>query len=172
MTTESTPYEAVIADLEAKRDRLTGIIDALKQLKEIGLPVTTLSAMAGAATAAIASSISHDSFFGMKIPDAARKYLSMVKGTKPHPELCDALLEGGFQTSATNFREVVRSTLGRHPDFVKIKGQWGLREWYGNRGSGRKTKRTAQVEASDSDSDSSSSSDSSSDSDMNEGAVK
>ena len=140
MTTESAPYEAVIADLEAKRDKLTSVIDALKQLKEIGLPATTLSAMAGAASVSIETSIPHDAFFGMKMPDAARKYLSTVKRTKPHAELCDALLDGGFQTSATNFREVVRSTLSRHPDFVKIKGQWGLREWYGNRGNKRPKK--------------------------------
>jgi len=85
--------------------------------------------------------IPRDAFFGMTIPDAARKYLTIVKATKPNPELCDALIKGGFKTQSNNFSEVVRSTLGRHPDFVKVSGQWGLTEWYGNRGGNRRTRR-------------------------------
>jgi hypothetical protein len=73
----------------------------------------------------------------MTLPDAAHKYLSLVKNPTPHPDFCDALLAGGFKTTAANFREVVRSTLSRHPDFVKVRrGEWGLREWY-NRGPKR-----------------------------------
>jgi len=53
------------------------------------------------------------------------------------------LLEGGFQTSSANFREVVRSTLSRNPDFVKVGGQWGLRDWYGTHGTRRARRTTA-----------------------------
>jgi hypothetical protein len=139
MTQEHSPYDAVIADLEAKRDQMTAMIENLKQLKGLANSVL-VAGMAVAPVVNASTSISHDAFFGMSLPDAARKYLSVVKKTVPHPQLCDALLDGGFKTSATNFREVVRSALSRHPDFVKINSQWGLSEWYGKRG--RKAKQT------------------------------
>jgi hypothetical protein len=141
-------YDAVIADLEAQREKLWSLIVALKSLKQLGMPLDKVAAfVSGEPTTAVLAPevpLPHDAFFGLTIPDAARKYLASVKGTRPHPDLCDALLRGGFKTSATNFREVVRSTLGRHPDFVKINGQWGLREWYPGRGGGRKAKRSPE----------------------------
>jgi len=136
----------MIADLEGKRDRLSGIIEALKQLKELGLPLAAIEGvMGGVPNVSIGTAIPRDAFFGMKIPDAARKYLSWGgrKITKPHPELCDALLEGGFQTSSANFREVVRSTLQSQSRFVKVGGQWGLRDWYGTHGTRRARRTTA-----------------------------
>ncbi|MGA8433113.1 MAG: hypothetical protein WB729_25045 [Candidatus Sulfotelmatobacter sp.] len=151
MAEEMMHYDAVISDLEGKRDRLSGIIEALRQLRELGVPLAAASAVTGGIAGASIDTnapIPHDAFFGMTVPEAARKYLSWGgrKVTKPHPELCDAMLEGGFQTKADNFREVVRSTLGRHPDFVKIKGQWGLREWYPGYTGGRKPKRASTEE--------------------------
>jgi hypothetical protein len=140
-------YDAVIADLEAQREKLWSVIVALRSLKQLGMPLDKVSAfVSGESNVLVATEapLSHDAFFGLTIPDAARKYLASVKSTKPHPDLCDALLRGGFKTSATNFREVVRSTLGRHPDFVKINGQWGLREWYPGRGGSRKAKRISE----------------------------
>lgn len=136
-------YDAVIADLESQREKLWSVIVALKSLKQLGMPLDKVSTIVAGEPNSLApeAPLAHDAFFGQTIPDAARKYLASVRGTKPHPDLCDALLRGGFKTSATNFREVVRSTLGRHPDFVKINGQWGLREWYPGRGGVRKTKR-------------------------------
>jgi len=141
MPKETTPYDAVIADLVAKRDQLTAMIETLRTMKGAGIasafpPVATVARKAHDDIL-----IPHDAFFGMTLPAAAEKYLSLVKTTKQHAELCDALLGGGFKTGASNFPEVVRSTLSRHPDFVKVgRGLWGLREWYGNRGT-RKPKR-------------------------------
>ena len=146
MAQDFAAYDAVIADLESKRDRLTAMIDTLKQMMNLGLPI----ASATASVVLEPTTIPHDAFFGMKVPDAAKKYLAWGgnRNTKPHPELCDALLEGGFQTKSDNFREVVRSTLGRQSDFVKIKGQWGLREWYPGHGGGARKSRRALVEES------------------------
>jgi len=160
MNQDSSHYDAVISDLEGKRDRLSGMIEALKQLKDLGVPMAAIDAVVGGTpNVSIKTAIPADAFYGMKISDAARKYLSWGgrKITKPHPELCDALLEGGFQTKTDNFREVVRSTLGRHPDFVKIKGQWGLKEWYGDRATKRRVRRVILEEVGASDSDSSAS---------------
>jgi hypothetical protein len=158
MSQDFAHYDAVIADLEARRDQLNTMIDTLKQMMSVGLPIATATASAVLRPSGELD-ISHDAFFGMTIPDAARKYLAMAKRTSPHPDLCDALLHGGFKTSSPNFREVVRSTLGRQADFVKVNGQWGLAEWYPGRGGGRKARRNSS-EGSDSDSSASEAGDS------------
>jgi hypothetical protein len=140
MAQEFKHYDAVIADLKAKRDQLSAMIDTLEHMKGMGVPYVGSTGSDAPRVASGAGEIPHDAFFGMTIPEAAKKYLAIVKHTVKHPVLCDAILAGGFTTSSPNFREVVRSTLGRQPDFVKIRGQWGLKEWYGTRGK-RKSKR-------------------------------
>ena|ERR1700676_104745 len=145
-------YDVVIADLEAERERLTVTIDALKRIKNLGVPfAASASFVARRSNVPVeTTSIPHDAFYGMTIPDAARKYLSWGgnRRTKSNPELCEALLGGGFQTNAANFGESVRATLTRHPEFAKINGQWGLKEWYpaGRSSGGRKAKRTTPLE--------------------------
>jgi hypothetical protein len=154
MSEQANPYDLVIADLEAQRDKLNTAIDALKGLRKLGVSFAHLAS--GFAAPGLPqtpdvpgpSTIPHDAFYGMTVIDAAKKYLGWggSKQTRPHAELCEAIREGGFQTNATNFREVVRSTLGRHPDFVKIKGQWGLKEWYVGRGVGSRRQRRSDTE--------------------------
>jgi hypothetical protein len=138
-------YDVVIASLEGERQRLTDMIHALRRIKSLGVPFEATKAIISHEPnnpAYIAASIPHDAFFGMTIPDAARKYLTWggSRKTKSNADLCDGLLAGGFQTSAANFAESVRSTLSRNNDFVKIQGQWGMREWYGDRAARRPRK--------------------------------
>jgi hypothetical protein len=151
------PLDVAIAELEAQREKLKNAIDALKSLKKIGLPTEVLAAMVNAFRAESSNlipdaprplAIPHDAFYGMTIPDAARKYLSWGgnRQTKANAELCDALVAGGFQTKATNFAESVRATLGRERDFVKIQGQWGLRDWYEDRGARRRPQSSSDTE--------------------------
>ncbi len=147
MAQEPTPYDVVIADLESKRDQISATIEMLKALRGTGtiaLPLATATR-----PPATNGEIARDAFFGMSLPEAAKKYLSIEKVTKANPVLCEALLRGGFKTQSANFSEVVRSQLGRHPDFVKVSGEWGLAEWYGNRGGGRRSKRSNSQDDSD-----------------------
>jgi hypothetical protein len=142
-------YDVVIASLEGERQRLTDMIHALRRIKNLGIPFEATKALMSNEPnnpAYMAQNIPHDAFFGMTIPDAARKYLTWggSRKTKSNAELCDGLRAGGFQTSAVNFSESVRSTLSRNNDFVKIQGQWGMREWYGDRGT-RKPRRITSV---------------------------
>jgi hypothetical protein len=141
-------YDVVIASLEGERQRLTDMIHALRRIRSLGIPFEATSNFLTGQPAAVMpkTPIPHDAFFGMTIPDAARKYLSWGgnRQTKSNGDLCDALREGGFQTTAANFGESVRATLSRHPDFVKIKGQWGLREWYGDRAARRPRRASAE----------------------------
>jgi hypothetical protein len=145
-------YDVVIASLEGERQRLTDMIHALRRIKSLGIPFEATKAIISHEpnnpAYIAAAKIPHDAFFGMTIPDAARKYLSWggSRQTKSNADLCDALLAGGFQTSATNFAESVRATLSRNNDFVKIQGQWGMRDWYGDRATKRKPRRAATGE--------------------------
>lgn len=149
MADDINAYDAVIADMEAKRDQLSVTIEMLKMLRTGGVPPVAVGISSPAAPFRTIDPFATDAFFGMTIPEAARKYLTFSKKTKPHPELCDALIAGGFKTTSPNFREVVRSTLGRNPDFVKVSGEWGLSEWYGGRNKTR-SKRAASANSDDS----------------------
>jgi hypothetical protein len=151
-------YDVVIASLEGERQRLTDMIHALRRIKNLGIPFEATKAIISHEPnnpAYVAAQIPHDAFFGMTIPDAARKYLTWgaSRKTKSNAELCDGLLAGGFQTSAANFAESVRSTLSRNNDFVKIQGQWGMREWYGDRAGKRKPRRVTPEGQSEVESD-------------------
>ncbi|MGA2559682.1 MAG: hypothetical protein ABSF17_08390 [Terracidiphilus sp.] len=149
MSETPNPYDLVIADLENKRDQINAAIEMLRALSSTGAIALPLPASPSKALNSEAD-IPRDAFFGMTIPEAAKKYLSIAKVTKSNADLCAALLRGGFKTQAVNFSEVVRSTLQRHQDFVKVSGEWGLAEWYGNRGGGRKRKANGNAqEASD-----------------------
>ena len=150
MAQENTHWDAVIAELEMKRDQLISLIESLKAMRGMGLPLVGGASMTLPSPHPHANSmpsISPDAFFGMTIPEATRKFLTMVKQAKPHPELCDALVRGGFKTNAANFRESVRATLARDPGFVKVNGQWGLSEWYGNRGKRKRRIKMGESEA-------------------------
>jgi len=141
-------YDVVIASLEGERQRLTDMIHALRRIKSLGVPFEATKAIINHEPnnpTYVAAQIPHDAFFGMTIPDAARKFLTWggSRSTKSNSDLCDGLLAGGFQTNAANFAESVRSTLSRNTDFVKIQGQWGMREWYGDRAGKRKPRRVA-----------------------------
>jgi hypothetical protein len=156
MSQTPNPYDLVIADLENKRDQINAAIEMLRALSATGAIALPLPA-APPKTSMSEADIPRDAFFGMTIPEAAKKYLAIVKATKPNTELCAVLLKGGFKTQANNFQEVVRSTLQRHPDFVKVSGEWGLADWYGNRGGNRRQRRTNGAGSSEASSEVSSS---------------
>jgi hypothetical protein len=155
MSETPTPYDLVIADLENKRDQINAAIEMLRALGATGAIALPLP-LASPKPPASESDIPRDAFFGMTIPEAAKKFLSIVKATKSNSELCAALLKGGFKTQAANFGEVVRSTLQRHQDFVKVNGEWGLGEWYGNRGGGRRVRRAGTLQIDNPENDESS----------------
>jgi hypothetical protein len=75
----------------------------------------------------------HEVFFNMTAADAAKKYLAATKKTALISTLSDALVYGGWKTSAKNIPENLRTILSRHPDFVRINGEFGLAEWYPGR---------------------------------------
>src|ERR1039457_5510156 len=135
----STPYDAAIADVENRIRSMQNALETLKQLR-----ASTLGEPSPAATnfsRSAESEVQHDSFFGMTIADAAKKYLSMMKATKSTADIALALEHGGLKHSSKDFNTTVRSVLGQRDDFLRVpNGDWGLVEWYPGQGRGRKAK--------------------------------
>jgi hypothetical protein len=129
MGQEPNHIDAAIADLEAWRERIQTTIDTLRHFRSQG-PELPASVPPGARTASGGSDIAHDTFFQMSIPDAARKYLTIVKRTQPLAVMGEALLSGGLKSASQNFSENLRSIVARDDRFVRVNSEWGLAEWY------------------------------------------
>jgi hypothetical protein len=119
--------EAAIADLQAWQERITAAIETLMLFRTQG---GALPSMAPPTSRGTSSEIAHDAFFQMTVPDAADKYLRLMKTTKPSSELATALLKGGLKSTSQNFQEMIRSVLSRDDRFVRVNSEWGLSEWY------------------------------------------
>lgn len=133
--------DATIADLEARRDHLSGMIESLKQIRDQG--TVPASSMNTTGAAGQGQEVRHDSFFGMTLVDGMKKYLTMTKQTRSAPDIAEALTRGGMKSAAKDFVGNVRSTLSKNEDFVSVKnGEWGLTEWYPKR---REPKTTAKA---------------------------
>jgi hypothetical protein len=127
MTPETTasPYDSAIADVETRIARLQTTLETLKQLRSEG-GFASQPAQRNSA----GSTIENDTFFGMTIADAAKKYLAMVKATKSTSEIAEALERGGLKHSSKQFTVTVRSILNPRDEFVRVNNDWGLAEWY------------------------------------------
>lgn len=138
------PYDAAIADLESRIDRLQGTLDTLRQLRTQadGAAQTPNTSRHGSD-----ADIAHDTFFGMTISDAARKYLGMAKATKSTGEIAEALERGGLKHSSKDFPTTVRSIIGPRDEFLRTpNGDWGLSEWYPNMRKEKKPKENGKHE--------------------------
>lgn len=138
-------YEKVLADLESKRDALNAAIDGIKKLLYVNaqtLPDGTTRNAPSQLTNG--EELRSDTFFGLTLRDAIKKYLSIKKKPQGYREIADALEAGGFQHSSKKFSNTVNTSLGRmaegdDAEVVKIRGDWGLLEWY----PGMKQKKAA-----------------------------
>lgn len=130
MSTE-IDYNAVLADLEAKRAALDNAIATVRQLVNLGAePSVGVSPQERYEPSA---AVRFDSFFQMTVPDAIRKYLSMKKQPQALSEITKALQDGGLKTTSKNLMGIVGPTLSRMKkagDVLPIQGKWGLAEWY------------------------------------------
>jgi hypothetical protein len=124
-------YEAVIADLEAKIAAMQSMVDNLRAMAGSGPTSSTPSPQSGGSTV----SFPNDAFFGMTVADATKKYLAAIKKTASVATISEALVAGGWKTSAKNIPENVRALVSRTPGIVRVNGEFGLAEWY----PGRKT---------------------------------
>jgi len=126
MSTQPSNYESVLADLEAKRAQIDQAIAALKAVMSAASGGGEFSGISG-------GSVSPNAFLGLSIPDAVKKYLTIVRQKKSTQELMKALEAGGMPEIAyATIYAVLRRRQKAFGDIVNMKGDWGLAEWYPN----------------------------------------
>lgn len=142
MTTENAPktsYEAVLADLRAKRAEIDATIRTLEMMSGLKSSDTGVgkSFLGEEITDASAESEA-GLFLGMSIVDATKKLLALRKRAMGNPEIARELKAGGLVLNSADPVNTIGSVLTRRfnqiGDVVKIsRGTWGLKEWYPNR---------------------------------------
>jgi hypothetical protein len=132
MSTEPINYEAVIADLEAKRDHLDATIAAIRAIAAMG-SLGIDYAKAKVSSSPGGGKFASDAFFGKSIPDAAVTILQSERRKMSTQALMDTMEKGGLPPSKYN---TVYSILRRREsvvgDLINMQGEWGLAAWYPN----------------------------------------
>jgi hypothetical protein len=142
MAEQPNAYDAVIADLRAKRDQIDQTIALLEALREgvsvpainVGQPASGVAALVGYATDR-EGEMAAGTFHGMSIEAAVKKLLQMRKRTMTAQELAQTLRSGGLHlqsdTPANTIASVLSRAFSNGSDIVRVsRGQWGLQEWY------------------------------------------
>jgi hypothetical protein len=132
MPSEGIDYTVVLANLEAKRTAIDSAIGAVRQILNLGAE-QGVAAAASEKKKELGTDVRFDSFFGMSVPDAIRKFLAMSKRSQALSDICRALQEGGLPTTSKNLMGVVGPTLSRMKsagELISVKRRWGLSEWY------------------------------------------
>ena len=143
-------YNAVLADLMAKRTQIDAAIEVIRSLigssaiadsgngDSTSLP-TQRELPPSQGTPSSGVPIQSDTFFGLTTAAAVRKYLSLVKRPQTPTAIAEAIHRGG-QVHAADLESAfknVYTALSRSKDFVKTRNkEWGLAEWYANRPKG------------------------------------
>jgi hypothetical protein len=130
------PYDLVLADLIAQRDKLNAAIEAIQAIKG-GAPIATSETIRhtnGSGSVKIES----DSFFGLTVLEATKKYLAMAKRPQKAVTITEALRQGGYHFSAASPVATVGALLRRDDnadgEIVKLPdGTFGLASWYKTR---------------------------------------
>ena len=148
MSQEPSHIDAAIADLEVWLERISTAIETLRHLQSQGGALPSVPAPVGTGRVSLNGDIPHDAFFQMTVPDAAEKYLSLTKKTKPTSELASALLKGGLKSAAKNFSSMLNTILSRESRFVKVNKEWALSSWYPGMRRGQRSGSTQGHDAS------------------------
>lgn len=128
-------YEAVLADLEARRTAIEALIAGIRLL----LGHSPVDAGTGLSNGSGARDLRSDTFFGLTTPEAVKKFLAM-KGRAQGPRVIASALVQGGQPRATDEKAAyvnVYSALKRLNKSGEVAQtaakEWGLAEWCGNR---------------------------------------
>ncbi len=121
MPSEPINYEAVLADLEAKKQQIEAAIVAIRMI----------AAQGGGPPNSNGSGPS--AFLGMSIPDATKKHLTAARQKQSTQEIMRALEAGGLPGSKySTVYAVLRRREKVVGDIINMKGDWALAEWYPN----------------------------------------
>lgn len=125
-------YEAVLADLEARKAQIESAIAGIRLI--LGQTGTSPSGgPSGGGTGYTGSTPAHDAFIGMSIPEAAKKHLTTIRKKLPTQEIMTALEAGGLPPSKySTVYAILRRRENQVGDIINMKGDWALQEWYPN----------------------------------------
>jgi hypothetical protein len=147
-------YNAVLADLQARRVQLDAAINVIQALLGSGgtaPPSEEVGGLTGASVSSVVigsgappvrengtTALRNDAFFGLSTSAAMKKFLAMVKRPMSPRAIAQALFEGGQihavdeRTAYVNVYSVLKR--GRDKDFNQTRsGEWGLVEWYSSK---------------------------------------
>jgi Helix-turn-helix domain of resolvase len=135
------PYEAVVADLKAKRAEIDAALAAIERYRTVGggvgptASLTVSAPTAAVSGAALPSMSATNSFYGLGFREAGPKQLSIAGRPQTAAEIWEALKANGFTTAHNNPPKTVHSAMRRrektHGDvFIVGEGKWGRKEWY------------------------------------------
>ena len=141
MTTEPINYEAVLADLRARKAQVEAAIAAIEMIVAAGGGGPSGGGGGGS------RNVGPSDYLGMSIPDAAKKRLSSVRQKQSTQEIMKALEDGGLPSSKyTTVYSILRRREKQMGDIINMQGDWALAEWYPNH-----RKRTKEEEGMDSE---------------------
>jgi hypothetical protein len=130
MSDQPINYEAVLADLEARKGQIEAAIAGIKTM--LGQSPSGPSGPTGGGSYS-GGTPAHDAFIGMSIPEAAKKHLGTVRKKLSTQELMAAMEAGGLPPSKYNtVYAILRRRENQVGDVINMKGDWGLAEWYPN----------------------------------------
>ncbi|MFZ0479321.1 MAG: hypothetical protein WAL71_09240 [Terriglobales bacterium] len=131
MSDQPINYEAVLADLKARRAQLDSAIAAIEGITGQG----GIGPSGGGPTGGgyVGGTPAHDAFIGMSIPEAAKKHLTTVRKKLSTQDLMTAMEAGGLPPSKySTVYAILRRREKQVGDIINMKGDWALQEWYPN----------------------------------------
>ena len=142
MSDQPINYEAVLADLETRKEQIEAAIAAVRLI--LGQPGTSPTGGGGGYSGGAPA---HDAFIGMSIPEAAKKHLTTVRKKLSTQDLMTAMESGGLPPSKYGtVYAILRRREKQVGDIINMKGDWALQEWYPNY---RKKSSTNEAESED-----------------------
>jgi len=137
------PYEAVLADLKAKRDQLDQTIASIEAIMNGGVAPSAQVPPGAGKSILVGGLDGPGALLGMSIVDAAKALLAAKRTPLKNPELAALFKAGGLHMNSKEPANTIGSVLTRRfaevGDVVRVgRGTWGLKEWY----PGRSFKKT------------------------------
>jgi len=131
MSDQPINYEAVLADLEARKTQIEAAIAGIRLI--LGQAGAGPSNPTGGGGGYAGGAPTHDAFIGMSIPEATKKHLTNVRKKLSTQEVMTALVAGGLPPSKySTVYAILRRRENQVGDIINMKGDWGLAEWYPN----------------------------------------
>lgn len=144
MGSEPINYEAVLADLEARKAQLESAIAAIKMISTQSGNIGPNGGGGGSTT------VGQSDYLGMSIPEATKKYLTAARQKRSTQDVMKALESGGLPESkyATVY-SILRRREKQVGDIINMSGDWALAQWYPNHRKRSKEEADADDDAAD-----------------------